>query len=521
VNARALARTGWILARRSVWFAGRPGPGALLLALTLGFAAASAVVFLACFGAAADAGVSRAAAERLLAWMFSLALLMLVLGDLHVVVAAAATDPDLERLRAAPLSSAQVLLWKLATTFPRTTPPVLAVALPAAVAFALTHGGVPVAGLLLALLLLWLLPLALGTALALPLLHAVPGARLRESLALLATLAFVAGWLLNAFWIPRLPAGLDDLASVIRAVPPPPEWWPATWAARAVAGEPAAALEATLACGLALLLAALAAASLATRLLGTVQARAAAAASRTSRARARPAGSLAVAFLRRDLALVARDWPGAVDALAGLALWLLLPLAVLPLAPLPPLVLARDMLIALSVSLGHDLAARALPLERDGLHWARVSPVGPARWVRHRALGVGLAGTCLVALALAVVGLALGLEPAAWLDAAVFGLASGASATATGLALGARFGDPSWTDPRAMLGAGGRALSAAALLLQATAWLGLAHAVPAAGIPPAVALLLVAGAAVFTRGVLALAERALARREWRPRPGSV
>ncbi|HEY6894366.1 MAG TPA: helix-turn-helix domain-containing protein, partial [Rhodanobacteraceae bacterium] len=80
------------------------------------------------------------------------------------------------------------------------------------------------------------------------------------------------------------------------------------------------------------------------------------------RAGARRAATLTRAFLRRDSALLARDWPVALDAFANLALWSLLPLAVLPLAPLPRQELARDMLIALSVSLGHDVAARALQL---------------------------------------------------------------------------------------------------------------------------------------------------------------
>jgi hypothetical protein len=521
MNAGVLARTAWTLARRSVWHAGRPRGGAALAGLTLVFAAAGTLVFLALFGAAAEAGVPRAAAEALLAWAFTLAMLMLVLGDLHAVVAAATTDPDLDRLRAAPLTGAQILAWKLVTTLPRTTPPALAVALPATLAFALAWGGVPPAGAALALLLAWAIPLALGTLLALPLLALVPGARLREWLALLATLAFVAGWLANAFWLPRVslgvPGGDGRVADALAAIPPPPAWWPATWAARAVAGAPARAAEATVACGLALLAAAAGSAWMATRLLGVVQARAAGPPARTSGARARPAPTLAAAFLRRDAALASRDWPVALDALAGLALWMLLPLAILPLAPLPPLVLARAMLIALSVSLGHDLAARALPLERDGLHWAHVSPVGAARWVRLRALGVGLAGAAVVAVALAGVGLALRLEPAAWLDAAVFGSASAATAMATGLALGARHGDPAWTDPRAMLGAGGRALSAVAMLAQSAVWLALAHRVPASGVSPGAAVTLLAAAGVFSAAMLALAAGVVERREPAPR----
>lgn len=513
MNARVLTRTAGTLALRSLWFAGRPRHGAMLLGLTLVAALASALVFGALFDLAQASGVARATAERVLAWAFSLAMLMLVLGDLHVVVAAATTDPDLERLRSAPITDAQVLLWKLAATLPRTSPPVLALALPAAVAFALTYGGVSPVGLVTALLLLWALPLALGTALAFPLLRAVPGARLRESLALLATLAFVCGWLANTFWLPRLPAGARDLAAALRALPAPPEWWPATWAARCVAGDPKTSYGTWLGAALALLIALAGTAWLAARLLRTVQARAAVATSRTSRASARRAPTLAAAFLRRDLALASRDWPVGLDALAGLALWFLLPLAILPLAPLAPVVLGRDMVIALSVSLGHDLAARALPLERDGLMWARCSPVGAARWLKLRLLGVALAGLVLVAVALAVVGLALRLPPAELLDVAVFGIAAGGSAIATGALLGARFGDPAWTDPRAMLGTAGRALGATLLLAQSACWLTLAHATGHSALAPGAVLLALAVTAIFALAMLVLAIRALERRE--------
>jgi len=45
---------------------------------------------------------------------------------------------------------------------------------------------------------------------------------------------------------------------------------------------------------------------------------------------------------------------------------------------------------------------------------------------------------------------------------------------ALGLWTGSAFGDPKWTNPRAMLTLGGRLLASGLLLLQAAGWLGLA-----------------------------------------------
>src|SRR5262249_34585055 len=150
---------------------------------------------------------------------------------------------------------------------------------------------------------------------------------------------------------------------------------------------------------LALLLAVWAAA----RLLGEVNAHAVPAGSRSSTGGLRRAPTLALAFLRRDRGLAVRDRAVLLHPVASPALWALLPLAGLPPPPLPPLELARALVIALALPFGNDVAARALPLERRALTWARLSPVGGARWVRMRLIGVALAGTLVGAAAVAIV----------------------------------------------------------------------------------------------------------------------
>lgn len=512
---RALARTGWQLARRSLWHAGRPQRGLLPVVLTLAMMLVFGLTFTTLFENLAAANAPPAWAPRLLGWAFTLAVVMLTLGDLHVVVSALVDDPLLDRLRLAPLGRLQLLAIETVRTLPRTLPPVLGIALPAALAFAAAAGTRPWFQLPLVLVTLWAVPLAAGTALALVLLRLAPAARLREAIAALATFAFVAGWLVNAFWIPRLADDGASLAAGFGALPDPPAWSPATWAASVLDPDSRHRWAAAVQCMLAIVASLAAAAFAAQAVLDTVQSRAAAASGRLTRGTSRRARTLTLAFLRRDAALALRDWPVVLDALASVALWTLLPLAVLPVAPLPRQELARDMLIALSVSLGNDLAARALPLERASLAWARLSPVGGARWVLERALGVALAGAVLLAAATLVACWALGLRGAAIADVLVFALAAAMSAMASGLWIGARLGDPAWTDPRAMLGLGGRSTAAAVLLVQAGAWIALAHVVaPAEPLPASTLVPVLAAGALFAALMLALTARALDRKEF-------
>jgi len=514
VNLAVVARTGWRLASREVWFAGRPRRGLMPLLLTLVTMLAFGGGSLALFAAIARAHAPFEWSQRVLAWAFTLAFVMLALGDLQTALYALVAEPNLERLRAAPLTPRQLLGMKLFETLPRTLSPVFGVALPVALAYAWAYGGVRPLALVAALFTLWAVPLGLGLVLALPLLRLAPAARVRESLAVFATFAFVAGWLVNAFWMPRLLSDGVLLAAGLRALPAPPDWLPATWAARAAIASGPGALAAAGSCVLAAIAALALAMAAATQLLAGIQARAAAASSRTVRASARRARTLAVAFLRRDAALVARDWPILLDTLASVALWSLLPLAVLPVAPLSRLEIARDMLIALSVSLGHDVAARALPLERASLAWARLSPVGGARWVRLRMSGVCIVSGTLLLVAGTLVCAVFGLRGHALVDVLSFGIAAVTSATGTGLLVGAALGDPAWINPRAMLGMGGRNVSIWGLLVQAGVWIAVSHRLSAAEpLPPWALLSLVAASVMFALFMLAFAAHVVEHRE--------
>jgi hypothetical protein len=514
VNVAVVTRTHGRLAWREVWFAGRLRRGFMPLVLSLLTLLAFGGGSLALFAAIARAHAPVEWSERVLAWAFTLAFLLLALGDLQASLDALVAEPDLERLRAAPITARQLLGIKLLETLPRTLSPLLTIALPVALAYARVVGGVNPLALVVALFTLWAVPLGLGLALALPLLRAAPAARIRESLAVLATFAFVAGWLVNAFWIPRLASDGAVLTAGLRALPAPPAWSPATWAARAATADGRTALESAGGCVLAAIAALGLALVAATQLLAGVEAQAAAVSGRRVRASARRERTLAGAFLRRDAALVTRDWPILLDTLASVALWSLLPLAVLPVAPLPRLELARNMLIMLSVSLGHDVAARALPLERAALAWARLSPVGGARWVRLRLPGVCSVSGALLLGAAALVCAVFGLQGREVLDVLAFGLAAVTSASGTGLLVGAAMGDSAWTNPRAMLGPGGRNVSVWGLLLQAGVWLVVSHRVSAAEpLPPGVLLLLVAAGGTFALLMLGFAARVVERRE--------
>ena len=515
MNTRAVAATGWLLARRALWHNGRPRRGVLPVVLTLAMLLAFGLTFDTLFQTLANAGVTAASAGRLLGWAFTLSFVMMVLGDVHVVVAALLDTPELDRLRLAPLGTAQLLVIETARTLPRTLPPVLGIALPAAITYAMAYDTTPWLELPVVLVTLWAVPLGLGTAIALVLLRFAPAARVREGIAALATFAFVAGWLANAFWLPGLTPEVATLSAWFRTLPEPPAWSPATWAAAALDPESRqhglALLQCALAAGAAMLLAERAARAV----LATVQSRAHGTPGRTVAANSRRARSLTLAFLRRDRALLVRDWPVVLDALASLALWTLLPLAVLPLAPLPHQELARDMLIALSVSLGNDIAARALPLERRSLAWARLSPLGGARWLLYRALGVAVLAGAVVLAATAITSVALGLHASAAIDVLVFASAAAASALASGLLVGALLGDPDWTDPRAMLGPSGRGVAAAVLLAQAAAWVALAHVLsPTEPLSVAVLVPVLAGGSAFAAAMLAFTARVLARREF-------
>jgi len=516
VNLAAVARTQWLAARRSIWSGGRPRRGVAAIVLSLLMAGAFAVTFVVLFGALEREGAPAEARVRVLGWGFTFALVLLSLGDLLTVVSAAVTAPDLERLLAAPVRPRELLLLKLLQTLPRTLGPVVAIALPAALCFGAANGGVNPVVFVVALATLWAVPLALGSALAIPLLRLAPAARLRESIAVLATLAFLGGWLANTFWMPRLLASAD-VGARLRAIPPLPAWSPATWAAYALAAAGERGLKALAACVAASIGALALAFAVAERLLARLQPAAAPAPGMTVRGSVRRAGTLAGAFLRRDLALFSRDWPVLLDLVARLLLWTLLPLAILPLTPMPPAELVRAMLVTLTLSLGNDIGTRVLPLERHALAWARLSPVGGARWVLRRAVGVGALSVVILFAASCLAGAAVRLSPAGILDAFVFALPAAATALGFGLLIGAVLADPGWRDPRAMLGPGGRTVSALVMLSQGAVWVAASHALGPGPVGPGWLVTLGSSGAFVAWVLLVITARTIERREYTAR----
>lgn len=516
MNVAGVVRAHVRLARGGVWSAGRPRRGLVPIVISLLLATAVSVTFAVLFSALAKAGAELELHARVLGWAFTFAFVLLALGDLLTVVSAAATAPDMERLLVAPLRPRELLAIKFAETLPRTLGPVVAIALPAALSFAWVFGAVQPVALLVALFTLWAIPLGIGSSLAMPLLRVVPAKRLRESIAVLATFAFLGGWLANTFWMPRLLTDLD-VHSGLHAIPALPAWSPATWAAEVVVRTGTRALSGIAACLAASVTSLVLAGIVAERLLSRLQSGAASAPGMIVRGTSRRARTLTGAFLRRDLRLFLRDWPVLLDLGARLFLWTLIPLAVLPLAPMPPAELVRDMLVTLTLSLGNDIGTRALPLERHSLAWARLSPVGGARWVALRALGAFGVGVVILATGALLAGSALRLSPLGIVSAFTFALPAAATALGFGLLIGATLSDPAWRDPRAMLGPGGRTVSALVLLGQGALWIAASHVLgPAPAGAGALAALLLAGGFVAWV-LLVVTARTIERREYTAR----
>ena len=84
-------------------------------------------------------GLGAAEAGAALALVFAAAVAGLLVFDLHYAVSALLLDSDLELLRRAPLTPGSLLLLKLADSLPRTSGLIAVLALPAALAFALSH----------------------------------------------------------------------------------------------------------------------------------------------------------------------------------------------------------------------------------------------------------------------------------------------------------------------------------------------------------------------------------------------
>ena len=429
-------------------------------------------------------GLGSVHAAGLLAVALAGALTGVLVFDLQYAVSAVLLDSDLDLLRRAPVTPGQLLGIKVVDSLPRTAALIGAVALPACLAFAAVTGLAPWGWLLLPWLLigLWATPLGLGLAGALLVLRVVPAARAREALAVLSTLVLLGLWMLNSFVMPQLFDEQGDLAHQLIERLTPSAWVmelsPPHWMAGALLaahhGQPFEALgwAGRLALGAfaSLALAAFAA----RRLLDDVLARIAAGESlgrRIARATGAPVGGFR-ALLLKDARLFTRDWAVLGDIITAALLWTLLPLVSGPVHQAPPALLGRFMLVALAVGLGYEIGARTLPYEGEALAWSRLAPLSPWRWNAAKWVSGGLISLPLVAIAALVVRFSLPMDWSRWLASVVAALSALALSLALGLWTGWKFGDPRWTNPRAMLTLPGRLLASGLLILQAGGWIG-------------------------------------------------
>ena len=508
---------------------GRRSSALLVLALMLVMAGLIGSGLAALFAQLALEGASPAEAAMALGLLLALVLVALLVFDLHEAVATLLLDSDLELLRRSPLSPAALLGLKLLDALPRTATPLVVLGLPAVAGYASAYPLPAWAWLLLpaALLALWTIPLGLGVAAAMHLLRLVPARRAREALALFSTLTLTLIWVANAFLLPRLtdPAeGLPRAAfAALTATPPGAAWSPAHWAARgfgaAAAGDPAGAARHAAPLLLAALLSlALAGWSAGRHLEGTQAGLATRAGGRPSQVR-RPAvrggrPSLLRAILARDARLFMRDWTVLGDVLTAAALWTLLPLVSAPLHHAPGPGLARTMLLALTVGLGYEVAARSVPFERDGLAWVRLAPVRPGRWLAAKLAGAATIALPILAVVTASLVLGFRLPPGEALAILSLVLPALGLSLCLGLWTGVAFGDPHWTNPRAALSLAGRLLATGLLIAQAAGWLLLAQLAPPGSFEGLrLGLPLVLAAAVSVVPLRAAAAR-LSRLEW-------
>ena len=495
MNAAAVAHSRLRLLRNAFRPRGRsasrrrPNPAASVLLLGA-FASLVYLTMATTFAPLAGAGPD--GGGRVLALILAAAVAGLLVFDVHFAVSAVLLDSDLELLRRAPIPRAALLLIKLVDSLPRTASIVLAFAGPAVLAYAgawpLPIWSWPLAAIQLAAL--WALPLGLGVTFALLLLRRVPARRAREALGLLATFFITGVWLVNSFVVPRLVEHTDALGASLERWGAGAAFSPPHWAARALAAaaadRPLEAIGLTLGLALAGAVALALAAMTATAQLDTVLARIAQGetprsrrAGATAPGRARPTderGGMFAAVIRKDARMLARDWTVLSDVLAAAALWTLLPLVSVPLQSFPAEVIARAMMVALAVALGYEVAARTVPFERDGLVWMRLAPVRPVRWAAAKLAGAGMLSLALMAVAATGVVLALGVG-SGWPGFVSLALSALALSLAMGFWTGIVFGDPKWTNPRAMLHFSGRLIATLLLLVQAGLWLGLTAAI--------------------------------------------
>ena len=466
----------------------------LVVALALG--ALLFGVMRAMFRIAAENGASAGEAAGLLGLLLAAGLGGLLVFDLQEAVGVLLLDSDLELLRRAPLPPHEVFALKLADALARTSTLVGVFLLPALLAYAAAYP-LPAWGwaiMMLGLACLWAIPLGLGVALTLLLVSRMPVRLAREGLAQLSTLALLLVWFANAFLLPRLARSDEPLPDLIARLMTAPgrlgSLLPWSWAAQALAAaarhDPGGAARGTLALVLAGSLAMALATWVASRELENAQARVA---SPTGRRRARSPGVLPVAaaaepaaaragrtpspwsaILRRDARLFFRDWTVLGDVLVSAALWTTFPLVSIGRAPVTAGLMVLTMLLTLAVALGHEVAARSLPFERAGGAWRQLAPVASARWASAKLAGAVAIALPILLVASIALALVFRLPIIEWLRILALVLPALGVALPLGLLSGATFGNPRWTDPRAMLGVAGRLVALLLLAGQIAFW---------------------------------------------------
>ncbi len=535
MNLAGVLRGRWRLAAASFRTSrdGRRGGGWRDLIVVGLFAGLSWFALARLFERLALDQVPAADAARVLGMALTAAFIGLSVFDLHQAVSALVLDSDLELLRAAPLTPRVLALLKLFDALPSTGVLTAMLVAPALLGYARAYPLPAWAGALLplAVLALWLTPLAFGMSVALPLVRRLPALRVRESLAVIATASLMVLWLLQAFVLPRVTeqvAGLSaPLVALGRAwdhafgVLLPPFWLTrALGAATAPGGD---TLPLALAVG-SLVLVALVGLALylvvATHQLEPVLRALAESAAPGRNARGGgaaafvPMRGVVRALLARDARLIRRDWAVLVDVVVACLLWVLVPLATLPLTQgLAPI--AGPMLVSLAVGLGYEVAGRSVPFERRGLAWLKLSPQPPARWLFAKLSGAALFSLPILVFATVAITLALRPAPALLATALMVTLSALVSSMALGIWTGVRFGDPEWVNPRAMLRLRGRLIAAFGLVFQIIGWVVLLWlAAPPTGTPrPLLGLLAPVAAVTIAALALALTRRELERFE--------
>jgi hypothetical protein len=173
----------------------------------------------------------------------------------------------------------------------------------------------------------------------------------------------------------------------------------------------------------------------------------------------------------RDLRLFLRDWTVLGDVLTAALLWTLLPLISARILTTTPALLVRAMLVALTVGLGYEIAARSVPFERRAIVWARLAPIDPLRWIAAKWLATAAMAFPIFLTVAAIVAWLVPLPGREWAGTLSMSFSALAVALSLGLYTGLVFGDPDWTNPRAMLTVTGRIVATGILLAQAAAWM--------------------------------------------------